>query len=199
LNKVLAQRDTSLRKASGDDTARARSDEDIRTAKRGAMRAVIDQQTNMEQLLETGIKPKRQLIEKFTEMTQGHNFNLARGSREAVSKRFEELRTTIFDDMLDAVALQRGWTEDMTMRAKQIIQKRLYISGTVTERVTNFHEMLALAQEYYGYKQALLLTKIQDAKKYQRNNPEVLADIIAVDEQRRREREAKRLQLENGE
>lgn len=195
-NKVLTQRDAALKKETGDKTARARSDEDIRVARRGAVRSVMDQQTEMEELLGQEIVPKIQLIEKFMEMTEGRNPNLARGTRKSVSGRFEELRTTVFDDMLDAVALQRGWSEDMTARAKAVIQKRLYISGEVRDRVANFREMLALANEYYGYKRALILTKIQDTKKYQRANPEVVADIIAVDEQRRREKEAKQAELE---
>ncbi len=195
-NKVLTQRDAALKKETGDDSARARSNEDIRTAMRGGMRAVMDQQASMERLLSEGILPKIELIEKFIEMTQGRNVNMARGTRETVNRRFEELRTTVFDDMLDAAALQRGWTEDMATRAKRIIQKRLYISGTVRERVANFQDMLALAQDYYGYKRALMLTKIHEAVSYKRDNPEVLADIIATDEQRLREKEVKQLQLE---
>lgn len=191
LNKVLTQRDVALRKESGDETARARSDEDMRVARRGGVRAVMDQQAAMKKLLETGIVPKVQLIERFIEMTEGRNVNLSRGTRKTVSKRFEELRTTIFDDMLDAVALQRGWTADMTARARHIIQKRMYVSGTVGERVSNFKDMLTLAQDYYGYKRALILTKIQEAKKYQRDNSDVVADIIAVDEQRQHEKKAK--------
>jgi hypothetical protein len=196
-NRVLVQRDVTLRQETGDETARARSEEDLRAAHRGAMRAVMSRQLDMEKLLEESILPKIQLIERFTEMTEGHNFNLARGTKETVSKRFEELRTTVFDDMLDAVALQRNWDEDMATRAKQIIQKRLYISGTVADRVANFKDMLVLAQDYYGYKRALLLTKIQGAKGYQRANPSVVADIMAVDEQRYREKEAKQLRFDD--
>lgn len=197
LSRVLTQRDAALRKETGSESARARSNEDMRVAKRRAVRAVMEQQASMEKLLETGIMPKIELIEKFIEMTEGRNPNLARGTRESVSKRFEELRTTVFDDMLDAVALQRGWKADMTERAKRIIQKRLYVSGSIKDRVANFNEMLSLAHEYYGYKRALILTKIQEARKYQRDNPEVVADIMAVDEERRLEKEAKQLQFED--
>jgi hypothetical protein len=198
-NKVLTQRDAALKKETGDSTVRARGDEDIRAAKRGGMRAVMDQQASMERLLQEGVMPKIELVERFMEMTRGRNSNLSRGTKESVSKRFDELRTTVFDDMLDAVALQRKWTEEMTERAKRIIQKRLYISGTVGQRVANFNEMLALAQEYYGYKRALLLTKIQDTKKYQRTNPDVVADIMAIDEERKQAKEAKQLHLDQTE
>lgn len=198
-NRVLAQRDKALQKETEDMSARARSDEDIRVAKRGSVRAVMDQQAGMEALLQDSVLPKIDLIEKFIEMTRGHNSNLARGSRQAVSKRFDELRTTVFDDMLDAIALQRGWNADMTERAKKIIQKRLYMSGHVRERIANFTEMLALAHDYYGYKRALLLTKIADAERYQRAQPEVVADIMAIDEERQRAKEARQLQFDNPE
>lgn len=196
-NKVLTQRDRALREETGNEDARARGDEDIRVAKRGGVRAAMEQQACMERLLEEGVLPKIELIEKFIEMTDGHNPNLARGSRESVSKRFDELRTTVFDDMLDAVALQRGWGEDKTARAKMIIQKRLYISGQTKDKVDNFKEMLALAQGYYGYKRALLMTKIQEAKKYQHDRPEVIADIMAIDEERRKAKEPEQLHIED--
>jgi len=194
-NRVLTQRDEKLRKETGDETARARSEEDIRVAKRGAMRAVLVRRAKMEELLEKGIVPKIELIDKFIEMTEDRNYNLARGTRESVSSRFETLRTTVFDDMLDAIGLKRGWSEDMTDRAKRIIQKRLYTAGTIRDRIDNFKEMLALANEYYGHKRALILTKIFEAKQYQRQHPKVVADILAVDEERRRAKESEKFQL----
>jgi|GEM_PF-998236 len=194
-NRVLAKRDEALKIETGDETARARSAEDIRIAKRGAMRAVMTRRVKMEALLEKGIVPKTELIGKFLEMTEGRNYNLARGTHESVSGRFETLRTTVFDDMLDAIGLQRGWSEDMTARAKRIIQKRLYVAGNIKGRINNFKDMLALAKDYYGHKRALILTKIYEVNKYQRQHPEVVADILTVDEERRRTKEAEQLQL----
>lgn len=193
---VLATRDRKLQEETGDKTARARSKDDMRAANRGAVRAAMQRQADMEELLAEGIMPKIELIDKFNEMSRGRNQNLARGTRESVSQRFEELRTGVFDDMLDAVALQRGWTEEMTEKAKKIIQKRLYVSGTPKERKANFQEMLELAENYFGHKRALILTKIQEAKKYQHDRPEVVADIMAVDEQRLKAKEAKQLRLD---
>ncbi len=200
INRVLTLRDKTLRKETGDPTARARSPEDIKTANRGAMRAVMDRQSDMEKLLKERILPKQELIKKFIEMTEDNHFYLSRGTKRTVSERFEELRTTVFDDMLDAIGRKRKWSDEMTARAKQIIQKRLYISGTKTERLENFREMMLLAQEYYGHKWALISTKIEEARKYQRDHPEVTADILAVDEQRRKEKErevSEQLRLEN--
>lgn len=187
-SRVLAQRDAKLRQETGNSNARARTAEDMRVAERGAMRAVLQRQVDMADLLEQGIVPKINLIERFIEMTHGNNSNLARGTRKTVSERFEALRTTVFDDMLDAVALQRGWDESKAARAKNIIQKRMYISGTPRQRVANFGEMLALAQQYYGHKRALILTKIEDVKRYKRAKPEVMADIMAVDNERQQEK-----------
>lgn len=197
-NRVLTQRDRKLREQTGDDAARARTEEDIRAAKRGGLRAVIGKHQDMEALLTNGILPKIELIEKFIEMTQGRNPNMARGSRESVSRRFELLRTTVFEDMLDAVALQRGWTPEMSDRAKRVIQKRLYVSGTISDRVANFQDMLLLARDYYGHKWALIMTKKYEALRFMRSNPEALADIMAVDEQRRQVKEIRQLQFENG-
>lgn len=194
-NRILARRDEALRIETGDETARARSEDDIRIAKRGTMRGVMARRAKMGTLLEEGILPKIELIGRFIEMTEGHNHNLARGTRESVSSRFETLRTTVFDDMMDVIGLQRGWSEDMTAKAKRIIQKRLYITGTIRDRINNFKEMLALANDYYGHKRALILTKIFEVDQYQRQHPEVVADILAVDEERRRINEVKQLQL----
>ncbi len=183
--KNLAKRDRALRNETGDKSARARDPEDIRIAKRDSFRAVMRRQTDMEVLLEEDIKPKIVLIDKFVEMSEGSSINLARGTRESVSKRFEELRETIFDDMLDAIALQKDWSDEMTAEAKRVLQKRLYISGDPKNRVANFREMTTLAKDYYGHKLALILTKIADAKKYLRKHPEIVADIKAIDEERR--------------
>lgn len=198
-NRVLARRDEKLSRETGDKNARARGPEDIREANRGAVRAIMSRQAAMEKLLQEKVIPKIELIERFLEMTEGKNVNLARGTRETVSSRFEELRTTVFDDMLDAVAVTRGWSEEMTARAKRVIQKRMYISGELKDRVANFKEMLALAQEYYGCKRALILTKIEDARRYQRGRPEVVADILRIDEIRRREKEAGQLPFDEAE
>lgn len=184
LSRVLTQRDNALRLETGDKNARARGVEDMRVARRGAMRAVIDSQVTMQTLLDESILPKIDLIERFIEMTEAKNPNLARGSRQAVSQRFEELRTTVFDDMLDAIGIKRNWSPELAEKAKRVIQKRLYMSGSPKERVANFRAMVALAHEYYGHKRALLLTKIEDARRYQRRNPEVVQDIEIVDQSR---------------
>ncbi len=194
--KVLVSRDRKLQEATNDPMARARSDEDIRVANRGSLRPILKSQADMQDLLDTKIVPKIQLIERFTEMTKGRNSNLSRGTRESVSQRFDSLRTTVFDDMLDVIGLQRNWSVDMTERAKRIIQKRLYINGTNAERVANFKDMLALANEYYGHKQALIRTRISEANAYVKKQPNVLADIEATDEERRHAREAKQLSLD---
>lgn len=197
--KVLVSRDQKLQEASGDPMARARSEEDIRVANRGALRPVLKSRDEMQRLLETGILPKIELISRFSEMTQGRNPNLARGTRESVSARFDELRGTIFDDMLDVIGLQRQWTPDMTKRAKRIIQKRLYISGSGAQRVRNFKEMLALADHYYGHKRALVQTRIYEADKYIYEREDILADIISVDDERQQAKTAKQLSLDEDE
>lgn len=56
--------------------------------------------------------------------------------------------------------------------------------------------MLALANEYYGHKQALIRTRISEANAYVKKQPNVLADIEATDEERRHAREAKQLSLD---
>src|SRR5690606_26706957 len=179
-NRVLVSRDKKLQEATGDPLVKARNEEDERAAYRGAMRPVLESRAAMQDLLDTKVLPKIDLIERFIEMTQGRNPNLSRGTRETVSKRFNELRTTVFDDMLDVIGLQREWSPDMTERAKCIIQKRLYISGSKAHRVANFKDMLALAHDYYGYKRALILTRISEADRYVKNHPDVLADIQAT-------------------
>lgn len=194
-SRVLALRDEKLRKETGNPNERARGEVDIRTAHRGAMRVVMDRQASMESLLETQILPRIELIERFKEMSEGTNSNLARGTRQVVSERFEQLRTTVFDDMLDVIALQKKWSPDMVARAKRVIQKRLYVSGTPGQKVANFREMIGLAQLYYGHKRALILTKIEEARHYRRTNPDVVADIENIDKQRSSEKEETELVL----
>jgi hypothetical protein len=176
---TLVSRDKKMQAETGDPSVLARSDEDKAAANRAAFRAVVQKQTGMQKYLEETLRPRVRIIKKFTEMAQFSN--LSRGSREKVKERFEELRTYVFGGMLDAIGNQRNWTEDQATLASRTLQKRLYLD-TNSNRVRNFAEMLKLADEYYGYKNALVLDRLAEAAQYIRNRPDIAADVKARDE-----------------
>lgn len=196
INKVLEAKDRALRQETGNPGARARSNQDIKESERAAVRTLKGKEEGMEQYLATELEPRLELVGKFLEMTQGKNANLARGSRRAVRERFEHLRTFVFGDMLDAIGGQREWSEDTAKKAEQIIQKRLYIAGASRDRVANLEEMLRLAEEYYGNVRALVLGRLAEVHKYYRKHPEAVADVEAVDKQRREEKEQLQLRTD---
>lgn len=182
-NSTLTSRDRKLREQTGDPTARARSDEDLAAAGRAAVRQVSSKLDQMTSYLSEEIQPRITTVEKFTEMTKHRNLN--RGSHETVQDRFEHLRLYVFGDMLDAVGNQRGWTARQAERAQRILQKRLYISGSPADRVSNFKAMLELAQEYYAHKEAFVLTRIADTERYLRQNRDIVYDIQRIDQERK--------------
>ncbi len=183
---VINARDARVQKETGDPDALARTDEDLATARRGAVRRVMGKIPYMEKYLEEEIGPRREMIDRFIEMTK--NPNLIRGTNESVQERFEYLRTFVFGHMLDAVRNNKQWTEKQAERAERILQKKLYIAGSGADRVHNFRAMLKLAQEYYGHKWAFIMTRIQESNEYLRYNQQVVDEIIALDKQREEEK-----------
>lgn len=181
-NRTLDIRDQKLQKETGDLSAKARTDDDIAAAHRSSIRNIKKKAPKMEAYLETDILPRIETVEKFMEMTKNRNLN--RGNHETVCAHFEHLRLYVFGDMLDAVGNQRGWTASQAAEAERILQRRLYIDGSTPQKVQNFKAMLVLAQEYYGHKRAFLLTRINETKKYLRDNPKAVADVDAKDLER---------------
>lgn len=186
-NGVLATRDTKLQKETDNPAAKARTNKDIATARRGAVRQVMSKQLKMESYLETDILPRVEVISKFLEMSA--NSNLSRGTQDTVRERFEMLRLYVFGDMLDAIGNQKQWTAEQAERAVRILQKRLYLEPDSTKRVANFEGMLLLADEYYGRKRALVLGRITESRLYLRKNSDAVDDVLATDAVRREEKE----------
>lgn len=185
-NDTLASRDKKIQEETGNKAAKAREDDDIAAANRSAIRQVTGKLPRMEQYLDEDIMSRIQVIEKFQEMTRHRNLN--RGTHETVQAHFEHLRLFVFGDMLDAVSNQKGWSASLTERAVRILQKRLYIDGSPADRVSNFKELLDLAEEYYGHKRAFVLTRIWETREYVSRNHEAAEDVKRVDAERANEK-----------
>lgn len=184
---VFYARDRKLQRATGDPTARARSEDDWAAARRSAMRQVLDKHTAMQRHLTGELLPRVKLIGQFSEMTRYPN--LARGTNQTVRGRVEFLRDYVFGDMLEAIGNLREWDNDKSKLASRTLQKRLYLDPDERRRVANFGALLTLAGDYYGQKQALVRGRIAEAERYIRNRPEVVADIRATDAARAAEKE----------
>ena len=186
-NRTLDSRDKKLQEETGDPSAKARTDDDLAAANRASIRNVKGKLPKMEAYIATDILPRIETIDRFIEMTKNRNLN--RGSHETVHAHFEHLRLYVFGDMLDAVGNQRRWTATQAEKAQRVLQRRLYIDGSTPDRVQNFHAMLEVAKEYYGHKYAFVLTRIAETQKYLRDNPTIVADIAAKDEERAKQSE----------
>jgi hypothetical protein len=184
-NRTLDSRDKKLQEETGDPSARARTDEDIAAANRSSIRNIKGKLPKMEGYIATDILPRLETIDRFIEMTKNRNLN--RGNHDTVHAHFEHLRLYVFGDMLDAVGNQRGWTAKQAAQAERILQRKLYIEGSAAGRTQNFKAMLEVAKEYYGHKYAFVLTRIAETQKYIRDNPTIVADVAAKDEERARE------------
>lgn len=181
-NGVLARRDKKIQEETSDPFAKARTDEDTAAANRAGIRQVRRKLPIMESYLADEILPRIEVVERFIEMTKHRNLN--RGLHETVQAHFEHLRGYVFGDMLDAVGNQKQWTAALADRAERVLQRRLYIDGSPTERVHNFGAMLELAQEYYGHKRAFVLTRINETNQYLIKNPDAVADVEQKDLER---------------
>lgn len=186
-NRTLAIRDKKLQEETGNPAAKARSDEDVAAANRASIRQVSGKLPKMQAYLDEEILPRVETVDKFIEMTTHRNLN--RGTHETVQARFENLRLYVFGDMLDAVGNQRKWTADQAAKAERILQRRLYMDGSISERVVNFRSMLELAKEYYGHKRAFVLTRIAETNRYLGLNHEAALDVLQKDKERTSESE----------
>lgn len=179
INGVLATRDKKLQEETGNPYAKARTDADLAASKRAAMRQVLDKGVRMRTYLHDELQPRIALIDQFKEMAQ--HKTLARGSYKSVSERVERLRYKVFGDMLDAVGNQRDWTEEQSKLAERTLQKKLYLDPDKMRRVKSFKSLLELADEYYGHKQALVLSRMAEVESYRRKHPEVYQNMLATD------------------
>lgn len=186
-NRTLDSRDKKLQEETGNPTARARTDDDLAAANRSSIRNIKGKLPKMEGYIATDILPRIETIDRFIEMTKNRNLN--RGNHETVHAHFEHLRLYVFGDMLDAVGNQRGWSAAQAKQADRVLQRRLYIDGSTPQRVQNFKAMLEVAREYYGHKYAFVLTRIAETHKYLRDNPTIVADVAARDEERAKQGE----------
>lgn len=184
LNRVLTLGDKKLQKKTGDETALARTPQDRGTAERGAMRAVMEKYAKMQDYAKSELAQRIKLIKKFSEMTRYPNLN--RGPASSIREDIEGLRTKVFADMLDALGMQRGWDNERIALAQRTIQKSLYISADPKTRVTRFGAYLQLAEDYFSYKNALVLTRVAEAAAHIRKNPGVVEDIVATDKARQK-------------
>ena len=168
--RLLARHIPALARSAINTTLAARksnplTDETQAAAERAGVNAVGNRRMAMAKHLRGVVEPRIDMIAKFTEMT--HNPTLARGSRASVRARFEGLRTSVFGDMILALGNQRQWSESQADLAIRAITKRLYMQPNA---VANFLGMLELADDYYGYKRALILGRIAEANNYTRSH-----------------------------
>lgn len=179
LQGVFHSRDQKIQKETGNPAAQARSSEDWAAARRAAMRQVMKKGVAMEQHLEGELRPRILLINQFQEMTKYPN--LARGTSQSMRERVRYLHDYVFGDMLKAIGNLREWDTDQTALASRTLQKKLYLDPVKSRRITSFGATVTLAQEYYGHKQAFVLSRIAEVRKYMRTHPDVLENIRATD------------------
>lgn len=139
-------------------------------AARSALHTVDGKLKNLIERTEV-LEGRRHVISTFQEMARPHNRNLNRGP--TIPSRFNELMSTIVDDVVAAVANQREYNEHGTELMRKTITNRLFVEGNFQDRADYFAKLLELADEYYGYCVALYKTRIHESKIYLRNGGEV--------------------------
>jgi hypothetical protein len=79
--------------------------------------------------------------------------------------KLETFKTTIVGNMLDALKVQRGWSEDQYHLAEKTIEARIFIDRENNQHIKYFAGMVALSRYYIGHKTALFNDRMYQIKK----------------------------------
>lgn len=181
-NNILEGYDESLKDNVGETPVPARSEENIRTANRGAARLLQDKIDQMEEHLKEEVYGRLYTIAAFRR-TFFEYPKLVRPAGYA-RERTTHLFNHVFSYMLDAMGQHENWTEARQQRAYQILQKRFLIDEE-GDRLGSLLEMLSFAEDYYLALRSAMVQKIHYARYVlTRRHQEAYEDMLAVTAER---------------
>ena len=141
------------------------SESDAEATIRAGVHAVINRAAKMQQYSENDLATQFVLIKKFQEAAE--HPGLARFGKEVeMRKQFNYLRTYTFARMLQTIAGQRHWTPAQQHLAERTIEARIFPDRDHNRHITNFKGMLDLAEEWNGYKRAIVAGRLWQSSKY---------------------------------
>lgn len=144
---------------------RGLSESDAAATVRAGVHAVTDRAAKMQQYSDNDLMTQLVLINKFQEAAK--HLGLARFGKEIdMREQLNYLLTYTFGGMLQTIAGQRHWTPAQQRLAERTIEARIFLDRDHNRHITNFAGMLDLAEEWNGYKRAIVAGRLWQSKKY---------------------------------
>jgi hypothetical protein len=156
----------SFSKAIHNTTLAARPIGDAHTdaANSSVDQALEIKQKSIEAYIQETLIPWNKLIGSFAVAAQNPGLSLM-GSELSMRLKLETFKTTIVGNMLDALKVQRGWSEDQYHLAEKTIEARIFIDRENNQHIKYFAGMVALSRYYIGHKTVLFNDRMYQIKK----------------------------------
>jgi hypothetical protein len=133
-------------------------------ADRAGRHAVEVKADKIKEYVDDTLGLQKRLIGKFSESAK--HPGLSRGAELTMRLDFALLRSTVVESVIQALRIQRRWKDEQEDRARRSIEASFFLDRTGNRHIGNFAAMMTLAQEWNGYKEAILKTRYYQAKTY---------------------------------
>lgn len=133
-------------------------------AERSAIHQIERKQTKMQDYLELTLQPETERLARFIEYTTHHWLRRKKGID--MHAELTWIQEELFGNLLTVVGRQRSWDEEQAALAQKSVQWRLFFDRGHNRHITNWRDMLTLAQQYQQAKTALYKDRIYRSKRY---------------------------------
>lgn len=142
------------------------SDVDKAAADRAGVHAVESRSSVMQKYLDNTLIGQAKHLSDLQKAGRDPGLAVLKGKEGRMREELAYFRTFIVGDMLAAIGSQRHWTASQEKLALQSIERRLFIERGGSRHIDNFRAMVDLAQEWNGYRQAVIKSRLWESKRY---------------------------------
>jgi hypothetical protein len=149
--------------------ARPKGDKHTSAAERSVVYAHMGKMASVETYLQETLIPWNELTDKFIKNAR-HSHLSHFGGEAQFRIEFEVLMTQILGNFLDALKIQRGWSDEQYELVRKTIEARLFIDGEQKDRVERFSHLLKSMRRYEAHKTALFTDRLHTSKEIAETN-----------------------------
>lgn len=104
------------------------------------------------------LEPWKGLLAQFRKAAKHPGLSLM-GNEISMRTKFETLRSGVFENMFEALRVQRGWDDRQMDFARRTVEARMVIDREHNQHLQYFAGFVAMSQEYFGHKSALFMDR----------------------------------------
>lgn len=144
--------------------ARPLGDTHTNAADRSVLHALTSKQHTLEAYMQDNLLRWSGLLGRFATAAQHPGLSVM-GPEQSMRIQLETFRSIILGNMLDAIKVQRNWSEDQYKLAERTIDSRMFIDREKNKHIKYFAGMVAMSRYYIGHKTALFNDRINQISK----------------------------------